>query len=47
MKKKLNKKNKNKNKLSSMQSSFDTQGSWTGTCVYDKNEKPVQDVDDL
>ncbi len=44
-KKKMNK--KNKMKLSSMQSSFDTQGSWTGTCVYDKNEKPVQDVDDL
>ena len=40
-------KNKINNKASTMQSSFDTQGSWTGTYFLDEYEEPVQDVDDL
>ena len=28
-------------------SSFDPFGSYTGTCEYDKYDKPVQDADDL
>ena len=45
----MNKKNKKHKvkKISNMQSSFDTQGSWTGTYLLGENEEPVQDVDDL
>ena len=32
---------------STMQSKFDSQGSYTGTDTFDKYDKPVQDADDL
>ena len=30
-----------------MSSPFDPLGSWTGYCIFDENEIPDQDVDDL
>ena len=44
-KKKSNDKFKSKRKK--MSSDFDVNGAYTGTPSYDKDEVPVQDVDDL
>lgn len=37
----------NKKKSKAFTSSFDVNGSYTGTDIFDKYEKPVQDADDL
>ena len=34
-------------KNKTFKSKYDPLGSWTGECLDDKYEKPIQDVDDL
>lgn len=38
---------KEEQKRKKMSSGFDVNGSYTGTPAFDKDEVPVQDVDDL